>query len=147
MSNSLRGMIAGLVATIVLSVVMELKASMGLWPELSLIQLLSNLGSITPVQAWMDHFIIGVVIWGLAFGAFDALNPTMAYWLKGIILGVGAWLIMMVAFMPLAKVGFFGSKVGASGALVTLGYHLLYGLILGVSYGLLTIWAPAKTQT
>jgi hypothetical protein len=75
-------MIAGFVATLVLSAVMILKAQMGLWPELNLIRLLVNLGSIQTVAAWMDHFIIGVVVWGLLFGALDAVWESRAYWLK-----------------------------------------------------------------
>jgi hypothetical protein len=144
MSNSLRGMIAGFVATLVLTVVIIIKNNMGLWPQLSLIQLLVNLGSITPVQAWMDHFIIGVVVWGLLFGAFDAMWENRIYWLKGLIFGLFAWVVMMILFMPLAKVGFFGVKVGASAIYVTLFYHLVYGLVLGVTYGILTAYFPAK---
>ena len=144
MSNSLRGMLAGLVATLALTVVMLLKAQMGLWPELNLIRLLVNLGSIQTVAAWMDHFIVGVVVWGLMFGAFDALWESRAYWLKGLIFGVFAWFLMMVLFMPLTKTGFFGVKIGPSAIYVTLGYHLIYGLVLGVAYGLLTTYFPAK---
>jgi hypothetical protein len=137
-------MLAGLVATLVLSGVLILKGRMGLWPELSVIQLLMNLGSITPVQAWMDHFIVGVVVWGLMFGAFDDLWETNAYWLKGLLFGVFGWLVMMLLFMPLAKVGFFGIKLGPPAMYVTLGYHLIYGLVLGVTYGLLTAFFPIK---
>ena len=81
---------------------------MGLWPEVNLIRLLVNLGSIQTVAAWMDHFIVGVVVWGLMFGAFDAMWDSRAYWLKGLIFGVFAWLMMMILFMPLAKAGCFG---------------------------------------
>jgi hypothetical protein len=137
---------AGLIATLVLSAIMLVKRSVGLWPELSLIQLLVNLGSITPVQAWMDHFIIGVVVWGLVYGAVDAMMPDTAHWLKGLLVGGAAWLLMMVAFMPLAKAGFFGSAIGPIAAAVALGYHVVYGIVLGISYGILTAWAPAKTQ-
>jgi hypothetical protein len=144
MSNSLRGMLAGLVATLVLSGVLILKSNMGLWPEVNIIRLLVNLGSIQTVAAWMDHFIVGVVVWGLLFSGFDALWESRAYWLKGIIFGVFAWLMMMVLFMPLAKAGWFGVRIGPIAALVTLGYHLIYGLVLGVVYGLLTMWYPAK---
>lgn len=146
MSNSLRGMFAGLVATLVLSAAMLLKASMGLWPELNLIRLLTNLGSIQTVAAWMDHFIVGVVVWGLMFGAFDAMWERGAYWLKGLMFGVFAWLLMMILFMPLAKTGWFGARIGPSAAIVTLGYHLIYGLVLGVAYGLLTAQFPAKSE-
>jgi len=144
MSNSMKGMAAGLVATLVLSGLLLVKSSMDLVPELNIIRLLVNLGSITVVQAWMDHFIVGVVVWGLLFGAYDSLATRPAHWLKGIIFGVFAWLVMMVVFMPLAKAGIFGSRLGPMAAAVTLAYHLVYGAVLGTTYGLLTAWAPAK---
>ena len=144
MSNSMKGMIAGLVATLVLSGLLLLKSTMDLVPELNIIRLLVNLGSISTVQAWMDHFIVGVIVWGLLFGAYDSVASRPAHWLKGIIFGVFAWLLMMVAFMPLAKVGVFGSKIGPMAAVVTLMYHLVYGAVLGTTYGLLSSWAPVK---
>ena len=94
---------------------------MGLWPEVNLIRLLVNLGSIQTVAAWMDHFIVGVVVWGLMFGALDAMWESRAYWLKGLIFGVFAWLMMMILFMPLAKAGWFGTRIGPAAALVPLG--------------------------
>jgi len=144
MSNSMKGMVAGLVATLVLSGLLLLKGTMNLVPELSIISLLMSLGSITLVQAWMDHFIVGVVAWGLAFGAYDSLASRPAHWLKGIIFGVFAWVVMMVLFMPLAKAGVFGWKIGPVAAAVTLIYHLVYGAVLGTTYGLLSAWVPAK---
>jgi hypothetical protein len=144
MSNSMKGMVAGLVATLVLSGLLLLKGTMNLVPELSIISLLMGLGSITLVQAWMDHFIVGVVAWGLAFGAYDSLASRPAHWLKGIIFGVFAWVVMMVLFMPLAKAGVFGWKIGPVAAAVTLIYHLVYGAVLGTTYGLLSAWVPAK---
>jgi len=144
MSNSMKGMVAGFVATLVLSGLLLLKSTMDLVPELNIIRLLTNLGSISAVQAWMDHFIVGVVVWGLLFGAYDSLASRPAHWLKGIIFGVFTWLIMMAAFMPLAKVGFFGSKIGPLAAVVSLIYHLVYGAVLGTTYGLLSAWLPVK---
>jgi uncharacterized protein DUF6789 len=144
MSNSMKGMLSGLVATLVLSGLLLLKSTMDLVPELNLIRLLVNLGSISVVQAWMDHFIIGVVVWGLLFGVYDSMASRPAHWLKGIIFGFFAWLVMMVLFMPLAKAGIFGSKIGPIAAVVTLMYHLVYGAVLGTTYGLLSSWAPAK---
>jgi hypothetical protein len=137
-------MIAGLVATLVVSGMVLLKSAMGLWPDLNLISLLVSLGSITPVQAWMDHFIIGVVVWGLVYAAVDGMYPTGPHWLKGLAVGLGAWVVMMVAFMPLAKAGLFGFQIGLEAPLVTLAYHVVYGLALGLSYGALTVLAPAK---
>jgi hypothetical protein len=140
----MKGMIAGLVATIVLSGLLLFKGSMDLASHLSIIQLLTQLGSISAVQAWMDHFIVGVIVWGLLFAAYDSMATRPAHWLKGLIFGIFAWVLMMVLFMPLAKAGMFGSKIGIEAPLVTLIYHLVYGLVLGTVYGLLITWVPAK---
>ena len=146
MSNSMKGMVAGFVATLVLSALLLLKGSMNIAPELNIIRLLVSLGSIQQVAAWMDHFIVGVVIWGLLFGAYDAVAERPGHWLKGIIFGLFAWLMMMVVFMPLAKAGLFGNRIGIMAPLVTLVYHLVYGVVLGTTYGLLTTWVPVKEE-
>jgi hypothetical protein len=136
-------MIAGFVATLVLSGVMYVKAAMGLWPHLNIINLLTQLGSIGTVAAWMDHFIVGVGVWGLLFAGYDAVS-SRPQWFKGLVFGVFAWLMMMILFMPLAKAGFFGMKLGLEGPLVSLFYSLVYGAVLGTTYGMLGSWAPAK---
>jgi hypothetical protein len=74
--------------------------------------MLANLGTLSATAAWMDHFI--VVIWGLLFAVYDGVATHPAHWLKGIIVGVFAWLMMMVAFMPLAGAGFFGTRKSRS---------------------------------
>jgi uncharacterized membrane protein YagU involved in acid resistance len=144
MSNTMKGLIAGFVATVVLSALLLLKSSMDLVPHLNIIYLLTQLGSIGTVAAWMDHFIVGVGVWGLLYGGLDAVWEKQAQWLKGAIFGTAAWLMMMVLFMPLAKAGFFGMKIGIEAPLVTLFYHLVYGVVLGTTFGLLTSWAPEK---
>jgi hypothetical protein len=145
MSNSMRGMVAGFVATLVLSALLMLKSTMEIVPHLNIIYLLTQLGSIGTVAAWMDHFIVGTVVWGLLFGAFDAVYEKGAYWLKGLGFGIFAWLMMMILFMPLAKAGYFGSKIGIEAPLVTLLYHLVYGLVLGVAYGQLRMRMSVKS--
>jgi len=144
MSNSMKGMVAGFVATLVLSALLLLKSTMNIVPELNIIRLLTSLGSISTPAAWMDHFIVGVVVWGLMFGAYDAVASRPAHWLKGIVFGVFAWLVMMIVFMPLAKAGLFGSRIGPMAMVVTLAYHLVYGAVLGTTYGLLSAWVPLK---
>src|SRR6185295_3682526 len=100
MSNALKGMLAGLVATLVLTVLMQLNSGFDLFPQINIIRLLTTLGTLTVPSAWMDHFIVGVVVWGLLFAVYDGAATWPAPWLKGVIFGVFAWLVMMVAFMP-----------------------------------------------
>jgi hypothetical protein len=144
MSNSMRGVIAGFIATLVVSAVILLKVQFHIVPdELSIMSLLGRIAG-GSVSAWADHFIIGTLVWGMLFGGFDALVPALPYWLKGAIFSVLAWLFMMIVFMPFAGVGFFGVKLGVLAAVVTLVQHLIYGVSLGVVYGLLSAWGRSK---
>jgi uncharacterized protein DUF6789 len=144
MSDIAKGLVGGLVATTLLSVLMILNSSFGLVPELSFIRLLTALGTLTVPSAWMDHFIVGVVVWGLLFTGFNTLSSRPALWAKGMIFGVFAWLFMMVAFMPLAGAGFFGAKVGGTVVFGFLVLHLIYGAVLGATFGLLGVWVPVR---
>jgi hypothetical protein len=144
MPNALKGVIAGFVATLVLSVLMIFNSTIGLMPQIDIVRLLTTLGTLTTASAWMDHFILGAVVWGLLFAAVDATTTRPALWMKGIIFGVFAWVMMMVTFMPLAGAGFFGAKIGITPAVGLLFLHLVYGVVLGVAYGLLGLWVPAK---
>ena len=144
MSNALKGMIAGFVATLVLSELMVLNSTMDLVPQINIIRLLATLGTLSTPSAWMDHFIVGVLIWGLLFAVYDGVATRPAHWLKGIIFGVFAWLMMMVAFMPLAGAGFLGAKIGITAVVGMLILHLIYGVVLGATYGLLGVLAPVR---
>src|SRR5215204_1976975 len=144
MSDALKGVIAGFIATLVLSALMILNSAIGLMPQIDFVRLLTTLGTLTTASSWMDQFIVGVVVWGLLFAAIDATTTRSAFWMKGMIFGVFAWLMMMVTFMPLAGAGFFGARIGITAVLGLLFLHLVYGVVLGVIYGLLGLWEPAK---
>jgi len=144
MPNELKGVIAGFVATLVLSGLMILNSTIGLMPQIDIVRLLTTLGTLTTASAWMDHFIVGALVWGLLFAAVDATTTRPALWLKGMIFGVFAWVMMMVTFMPLAGAGFFGAKIGTTAVVGLLFLHLVYGIVLGVVYGLLGFWVPVK---
>jgi hypothetical protein len=146
MSNALKGMLAGFVATLVLATLMLLNSGLDLIPQINIIRLLTTLGTLSVPSAWMDHFIVGVMVWGLLFAVYDGAATRPALWLKGIIFGMFAWLIMMVAFMPLAGAGFFGSKIGITAPVGLLLVHLIYGVVLGATYGLLGVLVPVKAS-
>ena len=146
MSNALKGMLAGFVATLVLTALMLLNSALDLIPQINFIRLLTTLGTLSVPSAWMDHFIVGVVVWGLLFAVYDGAAARPAHWLKGIIFGAFAWLMMMVAFMPLAGAGFFGSKIGITAPVGLLIVHFIYGVVLGATYGLLGVLVPVKAS-
>lgn len=146
MAHSTKGLIAGLVATLVLSAVMLLLTRIGL-KDADIIALLDRFGSINRAAAWVDHVLIGTAMWGLIFAGFDAVTPKAPFWLKGIVFGAGIWLAMMLLFMPVVGVGLLGLDLGISMPLVMLLLHLVYGATLGITFGFLDAWAPAPSQT
>ncbi len=137
MNKYLVGFIAGFISTAVLSLLMMLKAQMGLMPQFNVIRDFNQFfGAETPIVGWLIHFILGTFIWG---GVFALFVPVLkgAYWLRGISFGVIAWLLMMVAYMPVMTHGFFAVELGVQVMIATLVLHIIYGFVLGLTYGLL----------
>ena len=132
-----KGMLAGLVATIVLSLLMVLKAMMGLMPQLDLPKMLAGMmGSPDmPIIGWIVHFAIGIVVYGVAIAALDSKLPGTSRVGHGVMLGVIGWLIMMVVLMPMAGAGLFGMNMGIMASMMTLVLHLIFGAVLGWVYG------------
>ena len=100
MHNVKEGVRAGLVATAILSMLMVMKAVMGLMPTLDIISMLSGLMGCGPVRGWIADFMIGAFIFGGMFALLEPNLPGGKLWLKGVIFGVGAWLAMMLAGRP-----------------------------------------------
>lgn len=129
-------------ATVVLSMIMVAKGMMGLMPELNVIAMLSSMMKTAPIFGWAAHFMIGALAWGLGFVAVSRMLPGSTDLAKGISFGVVAWVMMMVAVMPMAGAGIFGLKMGMVAPLMTLMLHVIYGAVLGLVYGKL---GAAKT--
>ena len=131
------GFIAGFLGTLVLAVLMIIKSTAGFMPELRAIDLVQVLSNMNPmVAAWVGHFIIGTIIWGGLFAWLYPNLPGGIPWLKGVLFGVGAWFLMMVLVMPLAGLGLFGVGDGVMVPVATLVVHLIFGIVLGVVFGL-----------
>ena len=137
MHNVKEGVRAGLVATAILSMLMVMKAAMGLMPTLDIISMLSGLMGCGPVRGWIADFMIGAFIFGGMFALLEPTLPGGKLWLKGVIFGVGAWLAMMLAVMPMAGAGFFGMNLGMVAPIMTLVLHVIYGAVLGCVYAAL----------
>ncbi len=137
MDKIVKGMIAGFAATVVLSLLMMMKSAMGLMPGLDVIAMLSGMMGSGLAMGWVAHFMIGVVVWGGLFALLSPNIPGGSLWLKGVIFGTGAWLLMMVAVMPMAGAGIFGMKFGMVASVMTLMLHVIYGAVLGGVYAAL----------
>jgi len=135
-----KGLLAGLAATIVLSVLsvlMVLKAMMGLMPQLDLPKMIAGMmGSPDqPLIGWIVHLMMGIVIYGVAIAALHSKLPGTSRVGHGIMLGVIGWLIMMLVLMPMVGAGLFGINMGMLAPMMTLVLHLIFGAVLGWVYG------------
>jgi len=132
-----KGMLAGLAATIVLSLLMVMKAMMGFMPQLDLPKMLAGMmGSPDkPLIGWIVHFAIGIVVYGIAIAALDSKLPGTSRVGYGVMLGVIGWLIMMLVLMPMVGAGLFGMNMGIMASMMTLVLHLIFGAVLGWVYG------------
>lgn len=134
--NITKGLAAGFAATIVLSPLMVVKKMAGLVTELDVFVAAAQfMGGWAPSVVWIAHFAIGTLAWGGLFAVLDPYLPGDRYWVRGIVFGVGAWLLLMTFVMPVAGVGLFGMQIGWLAPVVTLGTHVVFGAVLGGVYG------------
>ncbi len=135
MSNITHGLVAGFVATVVLTVMLVAKSMMGLMPALDPIMMLAAMMGMPIVVGWLGHFMIGTVAWGGLFAILGDRIPGDSNIARGATLGVAAWLAMMIVIMPMAGAGAFGMAMGIMAPMMTLLMHVVFGVVLGWVYG------------
>ncbi len=141
MSDVTKGMVAGGVATAVLSVAMLLIEATGFAPQLELTRLLLTLldaPSSEYVLGWIAHIVLGSVVLGGLFANVEGRLGADTHTTSGVLYGVIVWLVMMLVFMPAAGVGYFGFQLSVFAPIVMLGLQVLYGSVLGWTYGKLS---------
>lgn len=134
MQNIKAGLVAGFVATVVLSAMMVAKTMMGVMPELDVVAMLSAMMEAPALMGWVGHFMIGTLAWGGGFAVVYRIIPGSGTVMKGILFGVAAWLGMMVMVMPMAGAGLFGMAFGIMAPMMTLVLHIVFGAVLGAVY-------------
>lgn len=131
--NIKAGILSAFIATVALSLLMVLKAMMGVMPELNAVAMLANMMNAPMIVGWIAHFMIGTIIWGLLFTFLVNKLPGCIL-LRALIFSNMAWLMMMLLVMPMVGAGLFGLKLGIMAPIATLMLHLIWGLVLGFSY-------------
>ena len=76
------------------------------------------------------HFMVGAG-YGITFSLINTLLPG-SFIVKGIIIGVLGWLMMMV--MPMRGAGLLAMKMGMMAPVMTLVLHIIFGAVLGLVY-------------
>src|SRR4051794_37842639 len=93
------GIVAGFIATFVMSALHEPVA------------LVTAAGGMHAPGGLLFHFFVGTLLWGGAFGIVHdwLVGPS---WVRGILFGAAAALVLMLGVAPLTGSGFFCLKLG-----------------------------------
>ena len=125
------GIIGGFVGSADLAVVFVMKNMMGMLPEMDIIVMLSAMMGMPAIIGWVAHFMIGSIAWGGIYSIANDAIPGGSQIAKGVVVGLAAWLMMMIIVMPMAGGGFFGMKFGMMGPGMTLVLHIIFGAVMG----------------
>jgi uncharacterized membrane protein YagU involved in acid resistance len=145
MGDLAKGMEAGFAATVLITILIYIQQMLGLSPEFNLISMATRVMAGDMILGWAFHFLVGGVMWGLGFAVFSPHLPG-PHWLRGAIFGILAWLIMMVAFLPVAGVPIFARGMGPTIPAASFVLHLIFGLTLGEVYHLLVHYFPGEVK-
>lgn len=126
-----RAILAGLVATLVMTAVgLWIAPMMGI-PRMNPAEMLAGAMGGNLLLGWLGHLMVGTVLaLGYALVAPALPGPP---WLRGALYGVAPWLVAQLIVMPMMGMPVFsGSFAMAAGSLIG---HLVYGAVLGGIYG------------
>jgi hypothetical protein len=141
MSRVQKGMIAGLAATVAVSILEIANLLLGPW-AVSFPRLLSVMLQMPDMMAvgWAAHFLVGTFVLGPAFGILCPRLPTDTPESKGILFAVAAFVLMGLTVAPLAgvvgerAVGMFFMGAGFGTLAWMIAIHAVFGIVLGTVY-------------
>lgn len=149
--NIIAAIVAGLVGTLVMSMVMVMAPKMGM-PKMDIVGMLSTMFSKKgiPVLGWMMHMMMGI-IFALVYAFLWSQGIGAATWLYGLIFGAAHWLVVgvIMAMIPMMHIGIRSGSVKAPGLYMTgngggmkafiggLMGHMIFGLVIALVYTLI----------
>jgi hypothetical protein len=129
-----RAVLAGILGTIIMTLVGVWLAPMMGMPPMNPAEMLAGAMGGVMILGWAGHFMIGAIL--------AVIYATVAPWLpgppvlRGALFGIAPFLVAQVVVLPMMGMPFFsGSMTMAMGSLVG---HLIYGGVVGRFYGPVT---------
>ena len=142
--NLSRAVIGGFIATAVMTALLYSASWIGA-PKMDIAAMLGSLlGHRIPATGsglwWAGmvwHFVNGTIIFSLIYSYFVYGWLAGPSWLRGMIWGLGLWIAMELAFMPMAGSGVFSDHATypVARVLSSLILNVIYGIVLGAIAG------------
>jgi uncharacterized membrane protein YagU involved in acid resistance len=139
-----RAVLAGLIATIIMSIIQAMAPMMG-FPRMDIAAMMGSMFGGSLVLGWVVHLMMGSIVWAAVYAYVAEPRLGGPPWARGLIYGFMLAAFVLIIGFPLVgtmfasltlKPGFL--SMGMGGATATMGViigHLAYGLVLGVIYG------------
>ncbi len=124
-----KGVISGVVATALLCGILLLLSFVGAVPSPEPVRALRGISLFPAALGWVIQFALGAFGWGLLFALVSPALPGL-YWIRGLVFGVAICLVMLGA-------AWLKPTAGLQVRVVPLVLQLLYGAMLGLTYGAL----------
>lgn len=140
-----RSAVSGLIGSVAHALLMYFKSWAGILPSFqpyeSFQAALGNLTGrdIDPLVPWLLSYLNGSTLVGLSFGYLYRRLPTDSGALKGLIFGLGGWLVMNLLAFPLIGLGIFATAAGRGPwpALFSMAMLSTYTIAMGTVYSAL----------
>ena len=146
--NIIGAIVAGLIGTVIISMIMMMAPKMGM-PKMAIWEMLGSMLSPTGnvMMGWVMHFVAGAVfaiiyaiLWSAGIGSVGIVS--------GIVFGIIHWLVvgLMMGAMPMMHAGIKSGSVQAPGVFMLsnggmmafmggLMGHAIYGVVVALVYG------------
>lgn len=126
-----RAILAGLIGTVIMTLVGLYGAPMMGMPPMNPAQMLAGAMGGAMLLGWMGHLMVGVIL-ALGYALLGSALPGPPV-VRGALYGVAPFLLAQIAVMPMMGMPVFSGSIPlAMGSLIG---HLVYGGVVGVVYG------------
>ncbi len=126
-----RAALAGIIGTVMMTVVGLYAAPLMGMPAMNPADMLADQMGGNAVLGWIGHFMIGVIfaeVYAVVAGSLP--GPVVV---RGALFALAPWLLAQVVVMPMMGMGLFsGDMTMAMGSLIG---HIMYGGVVGAVYG------------
>jgi hypothetical protein len=130
-----KAVVAGLLGTLVMTMVMLMGPMMGI-PPMPIGKMLADFMGIPEAFGWIAHFMIGTVLALIYVYVLASKLPGNGL-VRGALYGLVPWLVSQVMVNPMMGAGVFASHTPAPLMMVigSLMGHMIYGAVVGGVYG------------
>jgi len=146
-------LLAGLSGTLAHLALMSAKGALNIMPEFQPYEALqATLSAVAgrelhPIFLWLLSWLNGALLVGFIFARIWRYVPGQSGFVKGIVFGVAAWLIMGLVAFPMIGLGLFASVYGLQAIVLSAVMLLIYSATMGSAYGVLCALAGASRET